>query len=594
MVEVGGLAPDSHKAKESDGDSRATDSRGSMSTKSKVADVCLSDGLPSNPGPSRMDQVDPVRSGSILDRILHSKRPPSSVFLIVASVVLLVAVSIVNVQRPTITLAILIALLGSITVFLFAVSRLSRRLHLDQRETASALETTEEEFRQMAGNIREVFWMIDAQSKKALYVNKAYETITGRSCRSLMEDPSSYKEVIHPDDRAQVLAKQAARNGFIDERFRIVRPEGDVRWVWVRGFPVRDPDGTITRLVGTALEITAQKQAEEQVATNLAMAKSAWAEEEALRKATLSLTQDLRMDNVMGALLRSLAEVVPYTCARVLVPEGGPHWLALGERISPEPPKTSWKPPLTLIDDQSPFLKRISESKKSVLIQDTAKEKDWQSFKGHKHLRAWLSVPLLASGEYLGILSVGHTEPNQLTEDHLRRAELLAIPAAAAIENARLYARAEIFASELEKRLADLKVAETALQQAKGDRRISEDRFQKVFRSSPVPFSITTYKEGKFVDVNAAFERRYGYSREELLGRTVHELRIWEDASDRVHMITQLERGGPIRNIMTRIRTKSGEVKLTAYSADKINFDGQPCILAVSEDVLQYEPHKAN
>ena len=59
-------------------------------------------------------------------------------------------------------------------------------------------------------------------------------------------------------------------------------------------------------------------------------------------------------------------------------------------------------------------------------------------------------------------------------------------------------------------------------------------------------------------------------------------VRIWEDASDRVHMITQLERGGPIRNIMTRIRTKSGEVKLTAYSADNMNFDGQPCILAVS------------
>lgn len=543
-----------------------------------------------------MDQVGPIRCETRLDRILHSKRPPSSVFLIVAAVVLLVAVSIVNVQRPTITLAMLIALLGSITVFLFAVLRLSRRLHRDQRETASALKTTAEELQQMAGNIQEIFWSVDAQRKKILYVNQAYEAITGRTCQSLTQNPASYKEMIHPDDRDRVIQKleEAPRTGPFDERFRITTPKGAVRWVWVRGFPVRDPDGTITRLVGTALEITAQKQAEEQVATNLAMAKSAWAEEEALRKATLSLTQDLHMDNVMGALLRSLADVVPYTCARVLVPEGGPHWLALGERVCPEPPKTSWKPPLTIIDNQSPFLKRISESKKSVLIQDTAKEKDWQSFKGHEHLRAWLSVPLLASGEYLGMLSVGHNEPNQLTEDHLRRAELLAIPAAAAIENARLFARAEIFASELEKRLTDLKAAEIALHQAKGDRRISEDRFQKVFRSSPVPFSITTYKEGKFVDVNAAFEGRYGYSRGELIGHTVHELRIWEDPSDRVHMITQLERGGPIRNIMTRIRTKSGEVKLTAYSADKINFDGQPCILAVSEDVLQYEPHKAN
>jgi len=246
------------------------------------------------------------------------------------------------------------------------------------------------------------------------------------------------------------------------------------------------------------------------------------------------------------------------------------------------------------MDDQSPFLRRISEGKRSVLIPDTAKENDWQTFKGHKHLRSWLSVPLIASGEYLGFLSIGHTEPNRLSQEHLRRAELLAIPAAAAIENARLYARAEIYASELEKRLADLHAAKTALAQAKGEQRISEDRFQKVFRSSPVPFSITTYKEGKFVDVNTAFERRYGYSRQELVGHTVHELGIWEDPSDREIILAQLQRGGPIRNVVTYLRTKSGEIKVTDYSADKIQFDGQACILAVSEDVPQHDPHKSN
>jgi hypothetical protein len=63
------------------------------------------------------------------------------------------------------------------------------------------------------------------------------------------------------------------------------------------------------------------------------------AEAEALRKATLALTEDLHMDSVLDALLCSLAELVPYTCARVLVPEGGPHWLALGEKSFLEPAK---------------------------------------------------------------------------------------------------------------------------------------------------------------------------------------------------------------------------------------------------------------
>ena len=94
--------------------------------------------------------------------------------------------------------------------------------------------------------------------------------------------------------------------------------------------------------------------------------------------------------------------------------------------------------------------------------------------------------------------------------------------------------------------------------------------------------------------MNGAFEHRYGYSREEVLGRTVHELNIWEDPADRVRMVTQLQQSGPIRNVITRIRTKSGEIKLTTYSADRIQFDGQSCILAVSEDLTEYDQHKAN
>jgi PAS domain S-box-containing protein len=459
---------------------------------------------------------------------------------------------------------------------------------------------SEERFRQMASNIREIFWMIDAESKKALFVNEAYEEITGRSCSSLLDNPTSYEELIHPGDRRHVLAKldEATRTGQFNQRFRIVCSHGEVRWVHVRGFPVRNAEGKIFRLVGTAQEITEQKHAEDRVVENLAIAEAARAEADALRKATLALTQDLRMDFVMQALLRSLEELIPYTCARVLVPEGGPHVLALGERQIPEAPKTSPKYhpgyPLTLTSDESPFLKRILKNRKSVLIPDTNRETEWQTFKGHIDLRSWLSVPLLASDEYLGFLSIGHTDPNLYTQEHLRRAELLSIPAAAAIQNARLFARADIYASELEKRLVDLREVKSALAEAQGGRQVSEDKFQKVFRSSPIPFSITTLTEGRFVDVNVAFERRYGFSREEVLGRTVHELQMWCDPADRMFMIDQLHRGIPVRNVITWLRTKSGEVKLTAYSADRLHFDGQSCVLAVSEDLPEYDQKKAN
>jgi len=541
-------------------------------------------------------EVGQVRKEPTLSRIFRLKWRVGSLLLIVTSLVLLTWISMFDVGRSTITVVILLALLGSIVALVLAILRTSRQLHSNQLETINALRATSDELQQMADNIQEVFWAIDADTKQPIFVNPAYEAITGRSRQSLNDDPSCYEEIIHSEDRVRVLTKidETAIVGHFDERFRITRPDGEVRWVWVRGFPVRDSGGKVARLVGTALDITAQKLAEDQVAANLAMAKSAWAEEEALRKATLSLTQDLHMNRVMATLLRSLAEVVPYTCARVMVPEGGPHWLALGERLVAESEDKIKKSPLTLTDNHVPFVRRVAEAKQSVLISDTAKEPDWQAFKGHKHLRSWLSVPLTASGEYLGFLSVGHTEPNWFTQEHLRRTELLAIPAAAAIENARLYARAAIFAEELERRLKDLNAVEAALLQAQADRRISEDRFQKVFHSNPVPFSITTYKEGKFLDVNAAFEYRYGYSRTELVGRTAEEMSIWGNPSERVNMIAQLERGTPVRNMVARLRAKSGEIKLSVYSADKVQFDGQECILVASDDILQYDPRKAN
>lgn len=542
-----------------------------------------------------MYQVDPPRSVPFAKWASRRVWQVASIALMVLSVVLFIAVLVSNLQKPNVSVVLLGGMTAAFCIFSLLLAKVFLQLRRDQRNAASVLQTAEHEFQQMAGNIQEIFWMIDADSKKALYVNQAYEAITGRSCQSLIESPSSYEDVIHPDDRVHVLGKlgEAAQNGQFNERFRIVRPDGEVRWVWTQGFPVRDSEGKIHRLVGTVLEITAQKEAEEQVATNLAMAQSSWAEAEALRKATFGLTQDLRMDFVLEALLQSLADLIPYTCARVLIAEGGPHVLSLGEKVCPQTPKPRSAFPLTLNADGSPFLQRILAGQKSVLISDTREEQSWQTFEGHDHLRSWLSVPLVASGQYLGFLSVGHAEPDRFTQDHLRRAELLAIPAAAAIQNSRLYERAEIYGEELEKRIEDLRRARAALLELEEGRRLSEDRFQKVFRSSPVPLSITTVADGRFVDVNASFECRYGYSRAEVLGRTVHELKIWEDPSDRALMVAQLQRG-PIRNVIARVRTKSGQIKTTTYSADKIQFDGKPCILAVSEDLPDSEKHSSN
>jgi PAS domain S-box-containing protein len=133
------------------------------------------------------------------------------------------------------------------------------------RETLEALRQSEGRFRQLAENIREVFWLYDLSSNKFVYVSSAYETIMGRTVESLYKDPKDWIKAVHPDDRPRIernFAKEREGEPFEDE-YRIVRPDGSVRWINDRGFKVYDESGKVYRITGVAEDITDRKQAEE-------------------------------------------------------------------------------------------------------------------------------------------------------------------------------------------------------------------------------------------------------------------------------------------------------------------------------------------
>ena len=112
--------------------------------------------------------------------------------------ILITAIRLANFQSPLVELVLWIAVITVVLVFALLSVGVIRKLRGTEREAKTVFEDREREFHQMADNIQEIFWVIDAQTKEATYVNPAYEAITGRSCRSLLEGPSSYEEVIHP------------------------------------------------------------------------------------------------------------------------------------------------------------------------------------------------------------------------------------------------------------------------------------------------------------------------------------------------------------------------------------------------------------
>ncbi len=144
-----------------------------------------------------------------------------------------------------------------------AVAIQNARLFSELRQALTDLRSSEERFRLVAETIDEVFWMTDPSKRQMLYISPGYETVWGRSCSSLYAAPQTWLDAIHPEDRDRVIqALQLQADGGYDTEYRIVRPDGGVRHVRDRAFPVKDGDGGVYRVVGVANDVTDRREAE--------------------------------------------------------------------------------------------------------------------------------------------------------------------------------------------------------------------------------------------------------------------------------------------------------------------------------------------
>jgi PAS domain S-box-containing protein len=315
------------------------------------------------------------------------------------------------------------------------------------------LRESEKRFQEMADNIAEIFWRMDARTQEITYVNRAYTTITGQDIEALRSGPSAYQELIHPEDRIRILGRlrDLATSGTFDEEFRFIRTDGEVRWIWAKGFPV-PTDGEIRWLVGTAQDVTSRKKAELKIVEQLDAVEAARAEAEALRKSTLALSQNLAMDSVLDTLLQCMSDLVPFDRATVLFVEDGFELMVAREAPRSVPKRIG----ITLKSSENAFLERVLFEKRPVVVSDVSTESEWNPAPPMDHFQSWMGIPLVAAGRLLGILSLGSNSPNAFTAEHLRLARSLAVPAAVAIQNARTHERAELYAAELQVRLLEL------------------------------------------------------------------------------------------------------------------------------------------
>jgi PAS domain S-box-containing protein len=379
----------------------------------------------------------------------------------------------------------------------------------DRRVAQAALRESEARFRQVTDHIQDVLWLSRDYSQ-LLYVSPAYETIWGRSLQSLYDDPHSFLEAIHPEDRPHVeeTIRREHERGFALE-YRVVRPDGSVRWVFDRGFPIKDEQGEIYRVAGIAEDITERKEAEEE-----------------LRK---SLEQ-----------IRDLYDSAP--CGYHSLDQNGVY-------VQVNNTELSW-----LGRTREEVIGKLSF--RDVLTEPS------QQLLDEKYL------------EFMQTDSVQDVEYQLVAKDGTIRSVLLNATAARDEAGTFIMSRATMYDITERKRAEELI-------------RRSEEKFAKVFRSSPLGVSVTRISDGTYIEVNEALAKSFGYKRNEMLGRSSVELGLWVDLEQRREVMRELLEVSTIRNRELRFRTKQGQVVIAEFSGELIQIDGEQCLLGVVSDITE-------
>jgi PAS domain S-box-containing protein len=126
--------------------------------------------------------------------------------------------------------------------------------------------------------------------------------------------------------------------------------------------------------------------------------------------------------------------------------------------------------------------------------------------------------------------------------------------------------------------ITDRKLAEQALKK-------SEEKYTKVFRAAPAGVAVASLNEARFLDVNEEFERIYGFSRDELIGRSAFDIGLWFDAAEREQIMALLGKGEPVKELEVQARTKNGDIRTVRFNGQLIDIGGIACLITAVVDI---------
>ncbi len=299
----------------------------------------------------------------------------------------------------------------------------------DRKLAEQAIRESEERFRQVVENIDEVFWLYDMLADQYLYIGPGFDKIWGVS-RETIHSRGDYEALIYPGDQTVTQALIKGIDVPTGCEYRIVRPDGEIRWIGSHSEPIRDAEERIVRLAGIAQDITERKQAEKAL-------------EERARQLVLinqigrHITNVIELDLLLERTATLIQQNFGYDHVGIFMAAPDQNELLLrakaGDYATRFPAGHRMKIGQGMIG-------WVAQHGERILANDVSTEPRFYNPLSEDITRAELDVPIKASGELLGVLGVQSRHVNAFTDNDIVVIETLADQVAIAIDNARLFA----------------------------------------------------------------------------------------------------------------------------------------------------------
>src|SRR5689334_22171309 len=430
-------------------------------------------------------------------------------------------------------------------------------------EAEQRLKESETRFRQIAENVREVLLITDPAKSEMLYVSPAYERVWGRTVESLHREPLSFVQAIHPDDRARVVAAFARQvDGDYDEVYRVVRPDGSVRWIRDRAFPVKDESGKTYRVTGVAMDITDTKLAEEesqrlqsdlerriherteQIRRNrdVLLELAALDKTDRARALAAILAADARtLDVERVSFWRLEPGGVAITCELLYSrSRGGPQDDFAGTRLA----STDYPTYFSAILQNRPIVAHNAQS-------DPATGEFAEGYLKLLGITSMLDVPVWSQGKTVGVICHEHVGP------------------------AREWTGEEIDFASAVGSMVSLALEESRWQEALDALTRSEEKYRQVVENASE--AIAVVQDGRVRYANPQCSRLSGYSLQELAAGSFVDFIHGDDRPLVAANYTKRLRGEPADpSYEFRIITKDGLTRWVHINAVMLEWDGRP------------------